>query len=251
MNPSTQAPAVELCGLRKTFGDGATMVVAVDGVDLSVEPGTFVAVMGPSGSGKSTLLHLMGGLDAATGGTVLLGGEDLASLDEDALTMIRRRKVGFVFQFFNLISVLTASENVALPLLIDGVPEPQARQRAREMLALVGIEDRAEHLPGALSGGEQQRAAIARSLITKPVLLLADEPTGNLDSRTGDQVMRLLRRVVDDEGQTVVMVTHDAQDAAMADRIVRLEDGRIVEDERLIRPRGSSSDVLAGLEDPS
>lgn len=251
MNRSTGTLAVELCGLRKVFGEGTTEVQAVDGVDLSVEPGTFVAVMGPSGSGKSTLLHLMGGLDAATEGSVHLGGCDLATLDDDALTMIRRRKIGFVFQSFNLVSVLTASENVALPLVIDGVPEQKAQERAHRTLALVGLEDRADHLPGALSGGEQQRAAIARSLVTEPVLLLADEPTGNLDSRTGDQVMQLLRRLVDEEGQTVVMVTHDARDAAMSDRIVRLMDGRIVEDQRLERARGTAEDVLDDLEDAS
>jgi len=219
--------AVEVRGLRKVFGQDQTRVEALRGVDLSVAPGEFVAVMGRSGSGKSTLLHLVGGLDRPSEGTVLVGGQDLAALDDDRLTLLRRRRIGFVFQFFNLLPILSAAENVALPLVIDGIPEAEAAERARAALAAVGLEARAEHRPGALSGGEQQRVAIARALVTEPLLVLADEPTGNLDSATGDQVMALLRRLADQRGQTVLMVTHDARQAAVADRLVRLEDGQV------------------------
>jgi putative ABC transport system ATP-binding protein len=193
--------------------------------------------MGPSGSGKSTLLHLVGGLDAPTGGTVRVGGEDLGALDDDRLTLLRRRRIGFIFQAFNLLDMLTAGENVALPLVIDGVAAAEAERRALAALALVDLEHRREHLPGQLSGGEQQRLAVARALVTEPLLLLADEPTGNLDSASSEQVMTLLRNLVDQRRQTILLVTHNARHAAMADRLLRLRDGRIEEEQALPRCR--------------
>jgi len=239
--------AVRVEGLEKVFGEGATRVAALAGVDLTIPRGEYLAIMGPSGSGKSTLLHLIGGLDAPTGGRVELEEADLAQLDDDRRTILRRRRVGFVFQAFNLIQVLTARENTALPLVIDGLPEREAQERALAAMELVDVAHRAEHRPGELSGGEQQRVAIARALVTKPAVILADEPTGNLDRRTGDHVLTLLRRLCDEHGQTVVMVTHDPRDAARSDRIVRLEDGRIVEEQRLARG-GGPDDVLERLE---
>jgi len=233
----SEAPAVEVLKLTKVFDDGDARVEALRGIDLEVRHGEFVSVMGPSGSGKSTLLHLIGGLDLPTAGTVRVAGTDLASLTDDALTMLRRRRIGFVFQAFNLIDVLTAEENVALPLLIDGVAEAEAHRRAAEALEQVGIGQRRSHWPGKLSGGEQQRVAVARALVTDPLLLLADEPTGNLDSASGDQVLALLRRLADERQQTILMVTHDARQAARADRLVRLRDGRVVEVQDLGRSR--------------
>jgi putative ABC transport system ATP-binding protein len=239
--------AVEVCGVTKVFGQGEARVEALRGIDLRVACGEFVAVMGPSGSGKSTLLHLIGGLDAPSAGTVHVGGADLGTLDDDRLTLLRRRRIGFIFQAFNLLDVLTALENVALPLVIDGVPEATAHQRAASTLELVDLTARRDHLPGQLSGGEQQRVALARALVTAPLLLLADEPTGNLDSATSDQVMALLRNLVDERGQTILMVTHNARHAAMADRIFRLRDGRVVEHQDL--PRNPSfRKVLEDLE---
>jgi putative ABC transport system ATP-binding protein len=228
---SDQNPlAVDVRDLSKVFGDGEARVEALRGIDLRVNRGEFVAVMGPSGSGKSTLLHLVGGLDAPTHGRVLVGGEDLGALDDDRLTLVRRRRIGFIFQAFNLLDVLTAEENVALPLVIDGVGEAAAHRRARTALELVDLARRWHHLPGQLSGGEQQRVAIARALVTEPLLVLADEPTGNLDSANSDQVMTLLRRLADERGQTILMVTHNAGHAALADRLVLLRDGRVVEE---------------------
>jgi putative ABC transport system ATP-binding protein len=246
MNPG-DTPAALARGLTKTFGTGAARVEALRGLDLRVERGRFVAVMGPSGSGKSTLLHLLGGLDVPTAGTVQVGGEDLGALDDDRLTLLRRRRLGFIFQAFNLLDVLTAAENVALPLLIDGVAEAEAQRRAADALGLVGLAQRRHHLPGRLSGGEQQRAAIARALVGRPLLLLADEPTGNLDSAAGDQVMALLRRLVDEQGQTVLMVTHAARHAALADRIVQLRDGRLVDDQALPAGRPDPLRTLESL----
>jgi putative ABC transport system ATP-binding protein len=238
---------VEVRGLTKTFGTGPARVEALRGIDLQVARGEFVAVMGPSGSGKSTLLHLIGGLDAPTGGSVCIGGEELAALDDDRLTLLRRRRIGFIFQAFNLLDVLSAEENVALPLVIDGVVEAEAQRRAVQALDLVDLAPRKNHLPGQLSGGEQQRVAIARALVTAPLLLLADEPTGNLDSANSDQVMHLLRKLVDERGQTILMVTHNARHAAMADRLFRLCDGCVLEEQAL--PRSSSiGKVLADLE---
>src|SRR5579859_7117671 len=188
--------------------------------------------MGPSGCGKSTLLHLLGGLDTPSSGRVRLDGADLATLDDTALTVLRRKKIGFVFQFFNLIPVLSAVENVMLPLVLDG-QAPAADARAREWLTRVGLGDRLGNRPGELSGGQQQRVALARALVTEPALILADEPTGNLDSRGAEEMLRFLRKAVDDWGRTVVMVTHDARMAAYAGRIVFLKDGTVVDDTRL------------------
>ncbi len=241
------SPAVEVLNLAKSYGSGSARVEALRGLTLRVGRGEFVAVMGPSGSGKSTLLHLVGGLDTPTAGTVRLGGEDLATLDDDRLTLLRRRRVGFVFQAFNLVDVLTAEENVALPLVIDGVAEGAAHRRAAAALDWVELAPRKDHRPGQLSGGEQQRVAIARALVTEPLLVLADEPTGNLDSANSDQVMGLLRQLVDERGQTVLMVTHNARHAAMGDRLVRLRDGVIVEEHAVVRGR-KPADVLADLE---
>ncbi len=225
-------PVLKTENLTKRFGSGSTAVTALNGVNISIEPGEFVAVMGPSGCGKSTLLHLLGGLDRPTSGRVLLEGADLSTLNDTALSRLRRRKIGFVFQFFNLIPVLSARENVALPLMLDG-RQKEAAPIAREWLGRVGLAERAESRPEQLSGGEQQRVAIARALVTEPAILLADEPTGNLDSRAADDLLQVLRRSADDWGRTVVMVTHDARMAAYADRIVFMRDGTVVDDARM------------------
>jgi putative ABC transport system ATP-binding protein len=219
--------------LTKVYGKGDTAVVALERVTMSVEKGEFVAVMGPSGCGKSTLLHLIAGLDRPTEGRVLLDGEDLNRLSDDALTALRRRRIGLVFQFFNLIPVLTALENVALPLLLDGVRPQDARRQAVEWLTRLGLADRLHYRPDQLSGGQQQRVAIARALVAEPDLVLADEPTGNLDSRAGDEIAALLRRIASDWGRTVLLVSHDPRIAAHADRILFLKDGRIVDQARL------------------
>jgi putative ABC transport system ATP-binding protein len=216
--------------LTKVYGRGATEVRALDGVDFDVAPGEFVAIMGPSGSGKSTLLHVIGALEPATSGTVALEGERYDGLDDDELTRLRRERMGFVFQFFNLLPSLSALENVLLPALIARHATEDVRARARRLLGRVGLGDRAEHTPSELSGGEQQRVSIARALLLAPHLVLADEPTGNLDSRAGAEILRLLRELNRDEGVTVVMVTHDPSAAAIADRIVFLRDGRVCEE---------------------
>jgi len=221
---------IETRGLTKTYGRGEAVVEALRGVDLGVPQREFLAIMGPSGSGKSTLLHLLGGVDVPSGGAVLFEGEDLASLDDDRRTLIRRHRLGFIFQSFNLLPAFTAEENVALPLELAAVPAAEARRQAHEFLKLVGMYHRRTHVPGSLSGGEQQRVAVARALVTEPAVLLADEPTGNLDSGNGQQVTALLRRLADERGQTIVMVTHDADVAAYADRLVLLRDG-LIEDE--------------------
>jgi putative ABC transport system ATP-binding protein len=242
-----KGPAVEVRGVSKAFGEGQARVEALRDVSLRVDRGEFVAVTGPSGSGKSTLLHLIGALDTPTAGGIKVGKDELATLDDDRLTLLRRRRIGFIFQAFNLLDVLTAEENVALPLLIDGQSEAEAGRRARTALELVGLEARRDHLPGQLSGGEQQRVAVARALVTDPLLLLADEPTGNLDSANSDQIMTLLRRLADARGQTILLVTHDARQAAMADRVIRLRDGRVLEEQPL--PRGRPAlQVLEDLE---
>jgi putative ABC transport system ATP-binding protein len=220
-------PAVEARGLTKVFGKGETEVRALSDVDFIVEPGEFVAIMGPSGSGKSTLLHILGALELPTAGTVAVGGVRYEGLSDNDLTRIRREHIGFVFQFFNLLASLSAEENVTLPAVISGRHEPEIEQRALELLKRVGLGRRAEHLPSELSGGEQQRVSIARALLLSPALLLADEPTGNLDTRAGRSVLDLLRQVNREDGQTVVMVTHDPAAAARADRIVYLRDGQV------------------------
>ncbi|MFO0931813.1 MAG: ABC transporter ATP-binding protein [Planctomycetota bacterium] len=217
------------------FGAGAARVEALRGIDLEVRRGEFVAVTGPSGSGKSTMLHLMAGLARPTAGVVEVDGTDLVALDDDALTRVRRRRIGIVFQAYNLLPVLTALENVALPLELDGVPRATAAERAAAGLARVGLAARAGHLPSELSGGEQQRVAVARALVTSPAVLLADEPTGNLDSANGAAVMALLRSLADD-GATLVMVTHEPEEAASARRQVRLVDGRVASDAATAAP---------------
>jgi putative ABC transport system ATP-binding protein len=235
---TTSPIAVRVEGVTKVFHTAEeAALAALNGVDLEIRPGEFVSVMGPSGSGKSTLLHLIGGLDQPTTGRVYVDDVDLATLSDDALTLLRRRRIGFVFQSFNLLDTLTAQENVALPLLVDGVREAEANRRAAESLERVGLLSRLRHYPSQLSGGEQQRVAIARALVIEPLLLLADEPTGNLDSARGDEVLELLRRLTDEHGQTLLLVTHDAGQAARADRLVRLRDGRVVEIQDLTRCR--------------
>jgi putative ABC transport system ATP-binding protein len=218
---------IETINLTKVYGQGPTQVEALRGVSLRVARGEMVAIMGPSGSGKSTLLCMLGAVEAPSGGQVLLEGVDLATLNDDERTLIRRRRLGFVFQAFNLIPTLTAVENVALPLELDGVRSGTAQERAKEALTLVGMSHRLSHSPKMMSGGEQQRVAIARALVIQPALVLADEPTGNLDSESGKRVISLLRDLVDQRGQTVVMVTHDPDIAACANRIIRLRDGRL------------------------
>jgi putative ABC transport system ATP-binding protein len=220
-----RSSAIELQGVRRTFGSGDSQVTALDGVSLAFGQGTFTAVMGPSGSGKSTLLQCAAGLDRPTSGSVRLGGTELTTLTEHRLTLLRRARVGFVFQAFNLLPSLTAEQNVSLPLRLAGRRVPKADVRAA--LARVGLTDRARHRPGELSGGQQQRVALARALITRPEVLFGDEPTGALDSRTGRDVLALLRAMVDTEGRTIVMVTHDPVAASYADRVVFLVDGRV------------------------
>lgn len=216
--------------LEKQYVMGKHMVMALDGVDLEVEQGEFVAIMGPSGSGKSTLLHLLGGLDAPTSGRILLEGQDISKLSDRQVTFVRRRNVGFVFQFFNLLPTLSAEENILLPLIIDGKSKKQFQEELKEIIRRVGLEDRRHHRPDQLSGGEQQRIALARALITHPAILLADEPTGNLDTKTGTAMMRLLKESARDLNQAIVMVTHDPKAAAYADRVVFLRDGKIVDE---------------------
>jgi putative ABC transport system ATP-binding protein len=227
----TQASGVlRLAEVSKTYTQGGALVRALAGVSLVVTRGEFVSVTGPSGSGKSTLLHVMGGLDRADGGDVWVDGQRLADLDDDAVTLLRRRRIGFVFQFFNLLPTLTAADNVALPLLLDGVPRREAERRAEHTLDRVGLLRRRRHRPHELSGGEMQRVAIARAIVIEPSVVLADEPTGNLDSRTGGEVLALLAEAVADFSQTIVMVTHDSRAAACSSRVVKLKDGAVVED---------------------
>ena len=221
------APLVLGSNLCKEYHVGTEVVRALHDVSIQVEEGAFVAVMGPSGSGKSTLLHLIGGLDTPTAGAVIIEGSELGKLTDEDLTAFRRRKLGFIFQFFNLLPTLNAWENVALPLLLDGRKLAGLRPRAVELLSSVGLEKRQNHKPAQLSGGEMQRVAIARALMADPVLLLADEPTGNLDSRSGEAVLELLQTTVKEQGKTVIMVTHDARAASMGDREIFLEDGKL------------------------
>ena len=218
---------LETKDLRKIYGSGDTEVRALDGVDLTVEAGEFVAIVCTSGSGKSTLLHMLGGLDRPTGGSVTVDGKDIFSLSDEALTIFRRRKIGFVFQNYNLVPVLNVYENIVLPIQLDGgEPEPAYIESIVETL---GLEKKLQNLPNNLSGGQQQRVAIARALAAKPAIILADEPTGNLDSRTSQDVMSLLKVTSEKFSQTIVMITHNEEIAQMADRIIRIEDGRIVE----------------------
>jgi putative ABC transport system ATP-binding protein len=218
--------AVGASDIARRYGEGESAVDALRGVSLDVEPGSFVAVMGPSGSGKSTLMHILAGLDRPTDGSVRIRGEEISRLGDKELTLLRRRHIGFIFQSFNLLPMLTAEENVVLPMQIAGETPDAAWVDAT--LERVGLADRRDHRPAELSGGQQQRVAIARALVGQPTVLFADEPTGNLDSRTGAEVLALLRDAVDAHGQTTVMVTHDADAAASADRVLYLADGRLV-----------------------
>ncbi|MBO5154947.1 MAG: ABC transporter ATP-binding protein [Eubacterium sp.] len=214
--------------LKKYYGSGDTMVRALDGVNLSVEDGEFAAIVGTSGSGKSTLLHMLGGLDRPTDGKVLVEGKDIFSLGDDELTIFRRRKIGFVFQSYNLVPVLNVYENIVLPIELDG--NRVDRAHIEHIIETLGLQEKKESLPSQLSGGQQQRVAIARALASKPAIILADEPTGNLDSRTSLDVMGLLKVTSEQFSQTIVMITHNEEIAQMADRIIRIEDGRIAGD---------------------
>jgi putative ABC transport system ATP-binding protein len=221
---------LEATGLSKSYVLGEVTVNALEKVDFLVQMGEFVAIMGPSGSGKSTLLQLLGGLDIPNEGEVTLADHRLSLLKDDEIAVLRRREVGFVFQFFNLLPTLTALENVALPLLLDGKRRRDYENQALVMLEVVGLKDRAKHKPSQLSGGEQQRVAIARAMVAKPQILLTDEPTGNLDTVAGDRLLELLRKTCDEYGQTIVMVTHDPNAAVFADRVVFLLDGKVVDE---------------------
>lgn len=222
-------PVLETRQLRKVHGEGEAQVEALKGVDLIVRKGEMLAIMGRSGSGKSTLLTLLGGVDVPSSGKVLLENIDIATMSDDERTLVRRRRIGFIFQSFNLLPILTAEENVALPLELDGMNVKESRKRALEMLELVQLGKRSQHVPAKLSGGEQQRVAIARALAIKPAILLADEPTGNLDSNNGKKVIQMLRQLVTDQGQTIIMVTHDPHAAERAHRVIHLDKGTLSE----------------------
>jgi putative ABC transport system ATP-binding protein len=229
--------------VHRRYGEGDAAVDALAGVSVGFEGNRFGAIMGPSGSGKSTLMHVLAGLDTPTSGSVVLDGVELTGLDDAALTRLRRDKLGFIFQFFNLLPVLTAEENILLPLSIAGI-EPD-RQWIDRLIGTVGLEDRRTHRPAELSGGQQQRVAVARALATKPAVVFADEPTGNLDSKASQEVLALLRQAVDEFGQTVVMVTHDPEAASHSDRLLVLRDGRIVHD----AAAGSPDQVIELMKD--
>ena len=236
---------VEARNLTKVYGTGETAVTALDHVSFEVEPGELVAIMGPSGCGKSTLLHLLGGLDHPTEGQVLIGGKNLSDMKDDQLTALRRKNIGFVFQFFNLIPVLNSVENAALPATLDGVRQAQAKANATKWLERIGMADRLTHRPDQLSGGQQQRVAIARALVAEPEIILADEPTGNLDTHSGAEIAQLLRKASKEWGRTVVMVTHDPRIAAYADRIIFLKDGRITEQTTLETKNDQNATLVA------
>jgi putative ABC transport system ATP-binding protein len=235
---SANGPVVVATDIHRRYGEGDTAVDALDGVTTGFERDRFTAIMGPSGSGKSTLMHILAGLDKPTSGQVELDGVEITDLDDGELTELRRDKLGFVFQFFNLLPVLTAEENLVLPLSIAGRKPDQAW--VDQLIRTVGLEDRRTHRPAELSGGQQQRVAVARALVSKPAVVFADEPTGNLDAKASADVLRLLRQAVDEFGQTVVMVTHDPVAAAHADRLITLQDGKIVSD----AAPGSADDVI-------
>ncbi len=222
-------PVVAGQDLTKRYGEGDAAVDALRGVSLEIQPGSFTAIMGPSGSGKSTLMHVLAGLDRPTAGTVTIGGTEIGKLDDGDLTRLRRDKIGFVFQAFNLVPVLTAEENIRLPLTLAGRNDRDGR--VEQLLDAVALADRRTHRPAELSGGQQQRVAVARALASEPAVIFADEPTGNLDSTTSAEILGLLRRAVDEFGQAVVMVTHDATAASISDRVIFLDDGHIVADE--------------------
>jgi putative ABC transport system ATP-binding protein len=232
-------------GVTRDYGEGDTIVQALRGVDLEIPPGQFTAVMGPSGSGKSTLMHILAGLDRPTTGSVSIDGQEITAMGDQELTLLRRRHIGFIFQFFNLLPMLTAEENIELPLRIAG--RDVETGWVDEVISKVGLSDRRTHRPAQLSGGQQQRVAIARGLVTRPTVMFADEPTGNLDSTTSEEILVLLREAVESYGQTTVMVTHDARASAMADRILFLADGLIVRDQG----RASEQDVLTAMAEVS
>ncbi|NTW44774.1 MAG: ABC transporter ATP-binding protein [Anaerolineaceae bacterium] len=237
--------SIQTENLTKIYGKGTTAVTALDHVNLQVKQGEFVAVMGPSGCGKSTLLHLLGGLDRPSEGQVLIEEIPLAEMSDDHLTELRRRKIGFIFQFFNLIPVLNAVENAALPITLDGIKPADARAKASEWLTRFGLSDRLNNRPDQLSGGQQQRVAVARALVAEPALILADEPTGNLDTRAGDEIANLLRDVSKKYNRTVIMVTHDPRIAAYADRIIFLKDGKVIDETMLERKNGNNAEMVA------
>ena len=219
---------LEVTNLSKTYGTGETQVKALDNVSLSVESGEFVAIIGPSGSGKSTLLHILGGVDVPTSGSVVINGVDISNLDETALAIFRRRQIGLIYQFYNLIPILTVKENLTLPLLLDG-RKPDERV-VDDLLKTLGLTERVNHLPNQLSGGQQQRVSIGRALINNPALMLADEPTGNLDSENSREIVSLLRKFNKENNQTVIIITHDERIAMSADRVISIEDGKITRD---------------------
>lgn len=222
---------LEVKNLTKTYGKGENKVKAVDDVSFSVDEGEFVAIVGASGSGKSTLLHLLGGVDRPTSGKVIIDGKDIYNLSNDALAIFRRRQVGIIYQFYNLIPILNVEENITLPCDLDG--KPVSKSRLEELIKTLGLKDRIKHLPNQLSGGQQQRVSIGRALINDPAIILADEPTGNLDSKSGDEVMSLLKLSNQKYHQTIIVITHDLEIASQADRVITFEDGRIVKDERI------------------
>lgn len=225
-------PLLDLKGITKEYKLGKTIVRALRGLDLNIEEGEIIAIMGPSGSGKSTLMHILGALDTPTGGTAILDGQDLQQLKERQLVTLRGKKVGFVFQTFNLIQTLSAQQNVELPMIFQGIRKGERARRAKELLSKVGLADRVRHRPNELSGGERQRVAMARALANDPEIILADEPTGNLDTESGAPILALLKKLSTDDGRTVIIVTHDPDATAIADRIVRLRDGCVVEEMR-------------------
>jgi putative ABC transport system ATP-binding protein len=235
---------IELRNVTKTYGEGASRVDALLGIDLQITAGEFVSIMGPSGSGKSTLLHLISALDVPTHGEIRLNGVEIDKLDDDGLTLFRRHRIGLVFQFFNLLPTLDAFDNVLLPVLMERKASEADRKRAHELLDLVGLATRERHRLHQLSGGEMQRVAIARALMLQPRMILADEPTGNLDSKTGARILALLQQVRQQHETTIVMVTHDAAAAAAGDRLIKLRDGRIESDE----PAGQAGDMLASAQ---
>jgi len=245
--PSTAgiAAAVTASGVVRRYGAGDTAVDALRGVSVDIAEGRLTAVMGPSGSGKSTLMHILAGLDKPTSGEVRIAGVDIGELDDTALTELRRSHIGFIFQFFNLLPMLTAAENIVLPLKLAGVRPDKAW--VEQVTTSVGLADRLSHRPAELSGGQQQRVAVARALVSRPTVMFADEPTGNLDSKTSGEILELLRTSVDELGQTTVMVTHDAHAAEIADRVLFLADGNIVRD----LPRCSAHKILETLEEVS
>jgi putative ABC transport system ATP-binding protein len=228
MAKTTDKPIIELKDVWKIYQMGEVQVVALNGLDLAVRKGEFVSIMGPSGSGKSTAMNMIGCLDIPSKGTILLDGKDISKLKESDLAQIRGRKIGFIFQQFNLIPTLSAVENIMLPMIFQGIPKEERLEKARKLLKMVELHDRMDHKPNELSGGQQQRVAIARSLSNDPEVILADEPTGNLDSKTGSTVMDFLKKLHKDEGKTIIMVTHDEDVAKNAERIEYLKDGKII-----------------------